>query len=103
MKRGIVEHDDYEEHGGEFIDDETDDRARRKPKRRGPLFVLFMLCLLILLIPALILGFYLAAAGSPSTPSIAMRASRPPSTRGGPHRPCPSPRTLMPRSRSTSC
>lgn len=55
MKRALLEDDQY---GDETPDQGTDDDAGRAKKRRGPLFVLFMVCILVLLIPALVVAFY---------------------------------------------
>ncbi|GAA4900996.1 hypothetical protein GCM10025789_19530 [Tessaracoccus lubricantis] len=51
MKRALLDDDRYD---GPDEGDEVP-RARR---RRGPLFVLFMVCVLVLLLPALVLAFY---------------------------------------------
>ncbi|MDO5676131.1 MAG: LCP family protein [Propionibacteriaceae bacterium] len=53
--RGYEEYEEPEDDG--FFDDESEQPQRRK-KRRGPLFVLFMVCILVLLIPVLLLSFY---------------------------------------------
>lgn len=53
-------HDEYEEDG--FLDDGLDEGLvddAPKQKRRGPLFVLFMLCVLLLIIPLGLGAFYL--------------------------------------------
>ena len=62
MKRALLDDDAYDDDHVEDHDDllgDGDDDAPRKEKRRGPLFVLFMLCVLVLLIPILVVGFYL--------------------------------------------
>lgn len=62
MKRALLDDDAYDDDHVEDHDDllgDGDDDAPRKKKRRGPLFVLFMLCVLVLLIPILVVGFYL--------------------------------------------
>lgn len=59
MNQGAVEHDEYDEDDYLGSNDGPDGDVPRERKRRGPLFVLFMLCVLVLLIPALLVGFYL--------------------------------------------